>query len=183
MNHLTSKQFIKESSRRFLFSSDSKMTCIDIFYDLLEDWTSPTWRSISVGLSSSSITSTREYVNALGSMANDEKYDLGFASDNRPTWKDGKTAVYLGQGAKFAPACSTISGRRTMGTILRCAVTTMFPPDLCWCHGLLVRSIIHHSEWGVSQIITSHGLLLNLVAEVIPRTNQVTERMTITSIP
>ena len=40
MNHLTSKQFIKESSRRFLFSSDSKMTCIEIFYDLLEDSTS-----------------------------------------------------------------------------------------------------------------------------------------------
>ena len=50
-------------------------------------------------LSSSSISWMGEYVNALGSMVNDEKYDLGSSSDNRPKWKDGKTAsavtVYL----------------------------------------------------------------------------------------
>ena len=50
-------------------------------------------------LSSSSISWMGEYVNALGSMVNDEKYDLGSSSDNRPKWKDGKAAsavtVYL----------------------------------------------------------------------------------------
>ena len=40
-------------------------------------------------------------------------------------------------------------------------------------------SIFHHSAWNVSLLITSHVLLLNLVGEVIPRTNRVTESMTI----
>ena len=75
-----------------------------------------------------------------------------------------------------------------------CAVTTMFPPDLDWCSWVVgyagifrVRwrplrsslSIFHHSAWNVSLLITSHVLLLNLVGEVIPRTNRVTESMTI----
>ena len=46
-----------------------------------------------MALSSLSISWTGEYVNALGSMVNDEKCDLSFASDNRLNWKDGKTAV------------------------------------------------------------------------------------------